>query len=112
MPEVWWINNDMLVKLENLRTSTMSTGSYLNNSTNLKVNVWKALSTGTPADRVVTNRLMSYVAATNGNYRTVIQSTDHTMSIGVTGLAIISLAHLGLNAEWRVPFRVDPRRTS
>ena len=109
---IWFYNNDMMVTLSGLRTSTMASTAYLNNSTNLSVSVWKALTTAASTNRIVNARNMPYVAATNGDYRTVVQSTEHSMAVGTQGLAILTLSHLGVNGEWRTLFPVQPRRTT
>lgn len=109
---VLFINNDMVAGLSGIRSSTMASTAYLNGSTNVTLNVWKALSTASTANRVVTARNMAYVAGTNGGYQAVIQSTEHTMSVGNRGIAIMTVAHSGLNAEWRVLFPVEERRTT
>lgn len=113
LPEMWYLNNDVVLTLSSLRSSTMASTAYLNSSTNVTVTVWKALSTASTANRVVNARVMSYVTASNGNYRAVVQSTESTgITEGLQGLAIFKVAHQGLNGEWRVPFRGQFRRTT
>ena len=111
-PSVWFQNNDMILTLVGLRTSTMSSTTWLNGSTNLLCNVWKADSTAASTNHVVTNQTVAYVGGTNGNYRTTVQSTQHTMQAGQVGMAILTLNHLGLNAEWRAAFHVERRATT
>ena len=109
-PAVWFQNNDMLVTLSGLRTSTMASTAYLNGSTNVRLSVWSSQSTvGTP---IVSAQSMPYVAGTNGNYRTVVQSTQHNMTYGRSGLARITLSHLGITGEWFAVFFVEHRRAT
>lgn len=112
-PEAWYVNNDLLLQVTGVRSSTMAASSYLNSSTNVKVSVWKAVSTAATTNRLINARTLSYVSASNGNYRTVAQSTE-TTGIGVStkGMAVFTLNHSGLNAEWRVEFRGQYRRTT
>lgn len=111
LPGVWFYRNDMALSLSGLQSSTMSSTSYVNNSTNVTASVWRVLTTASSA-AVITNRRLVYRAGTNGAYRGIVQSTEHSMSTGTRGLAIISVHHLGIDAEWRVPFLVEPRRTT
>lgn len=112
-PEAWYVNNDLLLQVTGVRSSTMAASSYLNSSTNLRVSVWKTVSTAATTNRLINSRVCSYLAASNGNYRTVAQSTE-TTAIGVNtrGLAVFTLNHSGLNAEWRLEFRGQYRRTT
>lgn len=118
-PEAWYINNDVLLSLSGVRSSTMAASSYLNSSTNVRVTVWRSSASNADATttdttyRVINARVLSYVTASDGNYRTVAQSTETTAISRLTrGLAIFTLNHSGLNAEWRVPFRGQERRTT
>lgn len=108
----WPIHNDMLITLSSVRSSTMAAGTYLNNSAGITCDIWKANSTTSTANRVVTARAMTYVAASNGIYRCTIQSTEHTMTTGLHGLAIATLSTGGLNGEWRGHFVVLTRGTT
>ena len=113
LPEVWHVNNDVVLTMSGLRSSTMASTAYLTSSTNLTVTVWKALTTASTLNRLVNARVMSYVTASNGNYRTVVQSTESTaITAGLQGLAVFRLAHQGLNGEWRMPFQGNYRRTT
>ena len=113
LPEVWFVQNDMLASLSSVRSSTMASTAYLNSSTGITVSIWDGLSTASTTNRIVNARNLGYVAASNGNYRGVIQSTESTrLGVGESGLAIFTLAHSGLNAHWRLPFRADYRQTS
>lgn len=118
-PEAWLINNDLLLSVSGVRSSTMAASSYLNNSTRLTVTVWRSSGAGVDATttnttyRIINARVLSYVTASNGNYQTVAQSTESTaIGANTRGLAIFTLNHSGLNAEWRVPFRGQYRRTT
>ena len=109
-PEVWFWKNDMALQITGLRSSTMSTGTYLASSTGLTVSVFDGEST---SDTVVINsRNVPYVT-TPGFYRTMAQSTETSaLTVGQRALAVFTLNHSGLNAEWRLPFRVDYRRST
>ena len=109
---IWFTNNDMLVQVANVQSSTMGSTSYLNSSTGVTVTIWNALSTASTAHLMVTATNMPYVSASNGTYRLAIQSTAHTLSSGDVGMAVITLDHSGLDAEWRPVFRVEPRRST
>ena len=118
-PEAWYVNNDILLSMSGLRSSTMAASSYLNSSTRLTVTVWRSSGAGVDATttnvtyRLINGRVMTYVTASDGNYRAVAQSTESTaIGSNTRGLAIFTLNHLGLNAEWRVPFRGQYRRTT
>lgn len=106
----WYINNDMVVSLSNLQSSTMASGTYLNSSLNVKCAIWKAATTGTLSDRLVNQAAMGYVAGSAGQYRFVAQSTAFSaLTNGKQGLAIITVSETGLDGEWRVPFNVEYR---
>jgi hypothetical protein len=109
---MWFFANDMLLSLASLRTSTMPSTTFLNASTGVLANVWKAITTAASTNRIVTNRALTYVSGSNGIYRGVVQSTEHSMAVGTVGLSILTVNHLGLNAEWRVPFSVEYRRST
>lgn len=112
-PFPWYLGNDQLVSVSGVRTSTMASTAYLNSSTNLTVNLWKTQTTAASTNRFVTNRVLSYIAASNGNYRATIQSTEASSIVeGTKGLAIFTLSQAGLNAEWRAPFLGQYRRTT
>lgn len=109
---IWYTGNDMVAEITGVRSSTMASTSYLNSSTGLRVSVYDGLSTSDTV--VVNNRLMSYVAASNGSYRATIQSTEFTnsLTVGDRGIGIITLSHSGLNGRWKIPVRVEERGTS
>lgn len=109
---VWFANNDMVVQVANVRSSTMSSTAYLNSSTGITCAVWKALTTASTSNRVVNATNMPYSTGTNGTYKLTIQSTAHTMSTGTAGMAVITLTHSGLDAEWRPQFVVSRRRST
>jgi len=106
--EVWFVNNDMRVRLTGLASSTMASGTYLASSTGVTVEVWDALSTASTADKVVSATNMPYYAS-GGIYQKVIQSTAHSMTAGQFGMAIVKVRHSGLDGEWRTKFRVSNR---
>jgi len=108
---IWYVNNDMLVEASGVRSSTMASTSYLNSSTGMRVNIWET-STASTSTLVINNRLMSYVTASKGAYRTTVQSTEHgSLALADRGIAIFTLNHAGMNAQWRSPFRVEHRGT-
>jgi hypothetical protein len=112
-PLRWLLNNDVGLTVSGVKSSTMSSTAYVNSSTTLTVSVWKALTTGATTNRIINARVMSYIAASQGNYRTVVQSTESTgIAEGTKGLLVFRLAHSGLNAEWRAPFLGQYRRTT
>ena len=109
----WLVNNDMQALLSEVRSSTMSSTAYLNSSLGVKVSVWASPSTTDASKRLVNAASMSYVAGSNGVYRYVAQSTSFgALSVGVSGLAIMTLSTGGLNGEWRVPVLGEYRGTS
>lgn len=108
----WYVNNDMIVQLAGFQSST-NTSTYINSSTGVTCHVWKSVSTSSTSNRLTTGaKAMSYVAASNGNYRAVFQTTG-TVGAAITstmrGMAIITAVHSGINGEWRVDFRGEPR---
>lgn len=105
---VWFQGADMLVRYTGFVSST-STGSFINSSTGFLVSVWASTSTGDTALRVVTNRPMPYVAASNGDYQALIQSTDHSLTAGSRGMAVVSVVHAGINDARRQAFLVEYR---
>ena len=113
LPEIWLVNNDNVLTMLGIRSSTMASTAYLNSSTNIKVSVWKALTTASTANRLINQRVMTYIAASNGDYRAVVQSTESTaITDQLQGLAIVTVNHSGLNGEWRMPFQGNYRRTT
>jgi hypothetical protein len=101
--------NDMYVRLDTLKSSTMGSTSYLNSSTGVTCEIWQALTTASTSDKVVTATNVPYIAASNGRYELTIHSTAHSMARGVIGMARVLLSHSGLNGEWRARFRVETR---
>ena len=108
----WYDGNDMRVRLDLLRSSTMGSTSYLTSSTGVTVEIWQADSTASTSDQVQSETNMPYVAASNGRYDLTIQSTGHSMSTGTLGMAIIKVEHSGLTGEWRPEFLVQKRFAS
>lgn len=109
---VWFTQNDMLAEISGVRSSTMASTGYLNASTGMRVSIWET-STASTANRVINNRLLTYVPASNGGYRAVIQSTEQGALIATDrGVAIFTLVHSGMNGQWRSPFRVEYRGTT
>ena len=111
--DVWFTGkNDMVVRLDTVRSSTMATGSYLDSSTNIQCDVWSATSTASTANKLVSGRNMAYVSDSNGRYDGTIHSSEHSMTYGTIGMAVITVDHLGLDGEWRPRFRVLMRFTT
>lgn len=106
--QAWYTNNDMVVSLNGLQSSTASS-AYINNSTAVTVTVWRTISTASLADRLVNAVPMSYVNASNGHYRYTAQSTGVVPTLGDRGMAIVRVAHAGLDGEWRAYFRAERR---
>jgi len=110
---VWYIGNDMTCELAGVRSSTMGSTQYLNSSTGMRVSIWDGLTTASPSAVVVNNRAMTYVVGSNGGYRAIVQSTEATaLTLTERGLAVYTLNQAGLNALWRLPFRVENRGTT
>lgn len=109
--DVWFVNNDMLVRLDTLKSSTMGSTEYVNSSTGVSCHIWKALTTASTANRLTASAVnLPYVAASNGRYQVVAESTAYaTITSTVRGMAVISASHAGLNGEWRVQFRGEAR---
>lgn len=110
-PLLWYEGNDMIAALTGLKSSTMGSTAYLNSSTNLKVTLYDGPTTSATA--IISNRVLAYTTGTNGNYRTVIQSTESTaLQRGDEGLAVFVLNHSGLNGKWWLNFATHLRRTT
>lgn len=110
-PFIWLEGNDMVVTIAGIRSSTMASTSYLNASTGVRVTLYDGPTTG--ATVVISNRNLPYVSATNGTYRTVIQSTESTaFRRGDEGLGVFTLAHSGMNGKWWLNFSAQVRRTT
>ena len=110
----WFVNNDMIVQLSNFKSSTAST--YINSSTGVSCHVWKGFTTASTDNRLTTAAAtLTYATGTNGTYRRAFQSTG-TVGAGITstvrGMAIITVDHSGLDAEFRVRFRGEFRGTT
>ena len=108
----WYEGNDMRVRLDGLQSSTMASGTYLNNSTGVTLDVWKDDSTSSTGNKVITAQNMPYVAGSDGRYDAIAHSTDHSMAKGTVGMVVITVDHAGLDASFRPKFRVDYRRTA
>ena len=106
--QIWQYGNDMLVRLDRLQTSTMSSTQFMNNSTGVTVDVWAATSTGTIANRLFTGNA-PFVGGSNGRYEVVTQSTGTVMALGTVGMVVVTLKAGTLDAQWRPQFRVDQR---
>ena len=62
---VWAVGNDMRVRLDELRSSTMASGSYLNSSTGVTVQIWATDSTASTSNLKVSSKNMPYVSGHN-----------------------------------------------
>lgn len=110
-PYIWYEGNDMLLSITGVRSSTMASTAYLNASTGLRVSIWDAPTTNGTA--LILNRLLTYVAGTNGLYRATVQSTESTaLQRGDEGLAVFTLSHSGMNGKWWLNFSAQVRRTT
>ena len=110
-PFIWLEGNDMVASLTGVRSSTMASTAYLNSSTRVRVTLYDGPTTSATA--VISNRLLTYVTATNGTYRTVVQSTESTaFRRGDEGLGVFTLNHSGMNGKWYLSFSAQVRRTS
>ena len=107
--DAFFLGNDMLVRLDLLKSSTMASGTYLNNSGGVSMVLWSALSTA-DASKFVITKTLTYVTASNGRYQCAVQSTEHSMAKGTQGMAVISVVNGALNGEWRSTFLVGYRR--
>ncbi len=108
----WLLNNDMLVKVSGVQTSTMSTSSYLDSSTGITADIYDAQTTASTSVAQSNVAYSTLVNSGNGGYQVVIASTAHSLVQGNIGLAIITLSHSGADAEWRLRFRVHERGTT
>ncbi len=107
---VWYDGNDMVVELRSLRSSTMSSGTFLQNSGGVSYEVWSTTSTGTIGNRIQTGS-MTYTGS-SGRYRAVVQSTGADLTHGSVGMVKIAVEHGGITGEFRPWFRVDKRRST
>jgi len=108
----WYEGNDMRIRLDTLKTSTMGSTSYLNSSTGVTVVIWDAVSTSSTGDIAVASKNVPYVSGSNGRYDVTIQSTDHTMAKGTHGMAVITVEDSNVDGEWRPRFVVQYRHTT
>jgi hypothetical protein len=113
MAQVFYAGNDMSWRLDKLRSSTMASGSYLTNSTGVSLTLWSGASTSTGTVAVpATNMAYSTESDSTGTYTATIQSTEHGLTVGTVGFALITVEHGDLDAEWRPYFRVEYRRVT
>ena len=108
----WLLNNDMLVKVSAVQTSTMSTTEYLNSSTGFTADIYDAQTTASTSVAQSNVAYSTLVNSGDGGYQVVIASTDHSLVQGNVGMAVITLAHSGSDAEWRIRFVVHERGTT
>ena len=108
----WYDKNDMRIRLDELQTSTMSSTEFLNSSTGVSAVIWGAITTASTANISVASQNVPYVTGSDGRYDLTIQSSDHSMAVATNGMAVITVAHLTLDGEWRPQFRVQYRRTT
>ncbi len=105
----WLFNNDMLVTVSGVRTSTMTSTEYLNSSTGITVDIYNAQTTGSTSVAQSNVAYSTMVNSGNGGYDVVVQSTAHSMASNSLGMAIITLNHSGVDAEWRLRCVVHER---
>lgn len=107
--DVWYTGNDMVVQLTGLQSSTDTT-SYINSSTGVSCDVWTTVSTSSTANLLLNDKNLSYTTGSNGNYAYVAHSTDtSTITSTMRGVAVITVNHAGMDAEWRVRWRGEKR---
>lgn len=110
-PFIWYEGNDMLMGISGIQSSTMASTAYLNSSTGVRLTLYDGPTTG--AAVIFSNRVLNYVAATNGTYRTIVHSTESTaLTRGDEGLGVFTVNHSGLNGKWYLSFSAQLRRTS
>lgn len=107
----WNYQNDMLVTLSGLQSSTAAASSYINSSTGVTAKVWNGLSTGSTGT-VLKSLNLPYSTGSNGVYRGIVQSTDATWTIGGRGFVQVIVNHSGLNGDFRQHYRVQTRGTT
>ena len=112
-PFIYYVNNDMVVRIAGVQSSTMGSTSYVNDSTGLSYHLWKARSTASTANRLTTAavNIPAYSTST-GDYRATIQSTAYSITSTMIGFVQAIIAHGTLNGEWRIPFRGQARGTT
>jgi len=107
----WDYHNDMVVTLASLQSSTAAGSSYINSSTGVTAKVWNGLSTGSTGT-VLKSLNLPYLAASNGKYQGIVQSTDASWKIGGRGFVQVIVSHSGLNGDFRQHYRVQTRGTT
>lgn len=112
--DIWFRGNDMIVRLSALRSSTMASGTFLQNSTGVTVDIWGADTTASTGNKLITGTNVPYstAAGSSGRYEVVIQSTAHSLASGTVGFADITVRHSGMDGNWRPRFYVEHRRTT
>lgn len=99
-----YLGNDTVIEVTGLQNAVDS--SYLNAAT---VTVTINDSAGT---EVVSSQALSYVAASNGNYRaTLDKALIASLTIGSRYFAIITAAESGIDAQWRMPLLMQYRES-
>jgi len=94
--EKWYYGNDTVINLTGFQNAISS--SYLNAAT--VAAVVKDLAGTT----VISSQTLDYVAASNGNYRAVVDKADvNLLSVGLTYFVEITAAEGGVDKFWRVP---------
>lgn len=106
-PKIWFTGSDMSIRMGGLKTSTMGSTEYLNNSTGMTCDVWKAETTSSTSNLVISSQHLPYLTGSTGRYQIDVQSTAHGMARDTIGFVKYRLHHQTLNREWRVIFRVD-----
>lgn len=94
--EKWYYGNDTTIDLTGFQDGVSS--SYLNAAT--VTAVVKDLAGTT----VISSQTLEYVAASNGNYRAVVDKASvNLLSVGLTYFVEITAAESGIDKFWRVP---------
>ena len=97
-----YIGNDTVIEVTGLQNGIDD--SYLNAAT------VSAVINELDGTEVVSSTTLSYVAASNGNYRgTVDQASISSLSEGTSYYVEITAAESGIDGFWRIPVVADYR---
>lgn len=107
----WDYKNDMVVTLSGLQSSTAASGTYINSSTGVTATIWNGLSTGSTGVALTTLNL-PYVAASNGKYLGIVQSTAANWKLGGRGVVQVTVKSGAMDADFRQHYRVQTRGTT
>ena len=106
--DFFYVNNDMVLRLDNLQSSTMASSAYLTSSTGINYVLWGDRSTATAGDKLSSGN-MAYSTQGNGRYQATVSSTAAVTST-MRGMAIVTAeTTAGFTGEWRPHFRAEFR---